>query len=74
MEYEVEGAGPRGTPKRTWSDVVQKDCQVRKLKREDAMDCSRWRKLLNLNLIYQTSLLTIANSIIFILIYEYSET
>jgi len=24
MEYEVEGSRPRGRPKRTWSEVVQK--------------------------------------------------
>ena len=24
--------------------VVQKDCQVRELNKEDAMDCSRWKK------------------------------
>jgi len=28
MEYEVEGARPRGWPKRTCSEVVHKDCQV----------------------------------------------
>jgi len=44
MEYEVEGARPSGRPKRTWREVVQIDCQARKLNREDAVDCSRWRK------------------------------
>jgi len=44
MEYEVEGAGPKGRPKRTRREVVQKDCQVHKLNRKDAMDCTRWRK------------------------------
>jgi len=44
MEYEVEGARPRGRPKKTWTKVVQKVCQARKLNREDAMDRSRWRK------------------------------
>jgi len=43
IEYEVEGARPRGRPKRTWREVVQNDCLVRKLNREDAMD-HRWRK------------------------------
>ena len=38
MEYEVEGSRPRGRPERTWKEVVQKDCQVRNLKKEDAMD------------------------------------
>jgi len=27
IEYDVEGARPRGIPKRTWRDVVQKDGQ-----------------------------------------------
>ena len=27
MEYEVEGSRPRGRPKRTWKEVVQKDCR-----------------------------------------------
>ena len=27
MEYEVEGAKPRGKLKRTWREVVQKDCR-----------------------------------------------
>jgi len=42
MEYEVEG--PR--PKRTWRDVVKEDCQARKLNTEDAIDRSKWRKLI----------------------------
>jgi len=36
----------RDRPKKTWREVVQKDCQARKLNREDAMDRSRWRKLI----------------------------
>jgi len=31
MEYEVEGARTRGRPKRTWREVVHKDCQAHKL-------------------------------------------
>ena len=45
MKYEVEGARPR-RPKRTWREVVKEDCQARKLNTEDAMDRSRWRKLM----------------------------
>jgi len=26
MEYEVEGARPRGRPKKTWREIVEKDC------------------------------------------------
>jgi len=44
MEYEVEGARPRGRPKKTWREIVEKDCQVCGLNREDAMNCSRWMK------------------------------
>jgi len=42
MEYEVEGARPRGRTKKTWSDFVEKDCQVRGSNRDDAMDHCRW--------------------------------
>ena len=28
MEYEVLGSRLRGRPKRTWLEVVQRDCQV----------------------------------------------
>jgi len=46
LEYEVESFRPRDRPKRTWREVVQNDCKAHKLNREDAMDCSRWRKLI----------------------------
>jgi len=46
MEYEAEGPKPKGRPKKTWTEVVQKYWQARKLNREDAMDRSRWRKLI----------------------------
>ena len=31
MEYEVEDARQRGRPKKTWSEIVEKDCQARGL-------------------------------------------
>ena len=40
--YEAEGT----RPKRTWREVVEKDCQARKLNKEDAVDHSRWRKFI----------------------------
>jgi len=46
MDYEVQGPRPRGRPKRTWREVVKKDCQARKLNTEDAMDCGKWRMLI----------------------------
>jgi len=46
MEYEVEGSRRRGRPKRTWREVVLKHCHTHRLNREEAMDHSRWRKLI----------------------------
>jgi len=46
-EYEAEGPRPRGRPERTWREVVKDDCQARKLNKEDAMDRSKWRKMIN---------------------------
>ena len=46
MEYEVEGSRPRGRPKRTWREVIQEDCQARRLNKEDAMDRCKWRKMI----------------------------
>ena len=34
MEYEVMGSRPRGRPKRTWLEEVQRDCQVRGLSKD----------------------------------------
>jgi len=47
MEYESKGPRPRGRSKRTWTEVVEKGCQARKLNKEDAIDGrSGWRKLI----------------------------
>jgi len=46
MEYEVEGPRPSGRPKMTWTDIVEKDCQARKLNKEDDMNHTRWTKLI----------------------------
>jgi len=46
MEYEVEGSRPRSRPKRTWTEVVEKDCQALKLNKDDIMNHIRWRKLI----------------------------
>ena len=44
MDYEVEGTRPRGRPKKTWREIVEKNCRAHGLNTEDAMDRSRWRK------------------------------
>jgi len=46
MEYEVECPRQRGRPKRTWREVVREDCLARKLSTQDAMERSKWRKLI----------------------------
>ena len=38
MEYEVECVRPGGRPKKTLSEIVEKDCQACESNREDAMD------------------------------------
>jgi len=49
MEYdEVEGSRPRGRPKRTWREVVQKDCQAHNLNWQDAIARSRRKKLIKI--------------------------
>jgi len=44
MQYKVGGTRPRGRPKKTWREIVEKDCRARGLNTEDDMCRSRWRK------------------------------
>ena len=44
MDYEVDGARLRGRSKKTWREIVEKDCQAHGLNREDAVDHIRWMK------------------------------
>jgi len=44
MECEVEGARPKGRPKKTWREIVEKDWQACGLNREDTVDRIRWMK------------------------------
>ena len=48
MEYEVVGSRLSGRPKRTWLEVVQRDCQLHGLNRNDAMVRGRWRKTIRM--------------------------
>jgi len=34
VDYEVEGVRPRGGPMKSWSEVIEKDCQTRQLSRK----------------------------------------
>jgi len=43
---EVEGVRPRCRPKKTRSEVTEKDFQTRQICKEDAADCIKWRKLI----------------------------
>ena len=42
------GSTPRGRPKRTWLEVVQRDCQVRGLSKDDAMVRGRWKYMIRM--------------------------
>ena len=51
MEYEVDGPRSRGRPKRTWTQVdnwlqLKQDSLAHKLNKEDAVEHSKWRKLI----------------------------
>jgi len=50
VNYEV-GIRPRFRSKKTWRKVVEKDCQIQQLglHKEDAVDRSKWRKLLDIH-------------------------
>jgi len=48
MEYEAEGPGQEEDHRRHRTELVEKDCQARKLNKKDAMDRSRRRKLIKL--------------------------
>jgi len=46
MNFEVEGVRSKGRPKKTWTEVIEKDCQTSEIDKEDAMDRRKWRKLI----------------------------
>ena len=47
MNFEV-GVGSRGRPKKTWSEVIEKDCHTRHMCKKDAMDRRNRIKLLKM--------------------------
>lgn len=46
LTYEVEGMRGRGRPRKTWSQVLEKDMKECGMRREDARDRVKWRRLL----------------------------
>jgi len=46
MGYEVEGVRPRGRPKKTWLEVMEKDSHTRQIYKEDVVEHRKWRKLI----------------------------
>ena len=44
MQYEVQGIRPRVISKKTWREIVEKDCQAHKSNKEDAIDRKRWEE------------------------------
>jgi len=45
IKYVVEGVRSRDRPKKTWTEVTEKDRQNWQLCKEDVMDRRKWRKL-----------------------------
>jgi len=45
MDYEVKGVWPGGMPKKTWSEVIEKDCKTRQICTEDAVDREQMEKV-----------------------------
>jgi len=46
MDFELQGVRPRGRPKKTWSEVIEKDFLTRQMCTENATDCRKCRKLI----------------------------
>ena len=47
MDYEVDGVRPRGTRQRKLGcEVMEKDCEIRQVCKEDVMDRRKSRKLI----------------------------
>jgi len=49
ITFEVEGARQRGRPRKTWKEVVDKDVDDLHIKASDAVDCSKWRRIIKGN-------------------------
>jgi len=49
MEYGLEGVSSRARPKKTWTDIMEKDCRARGLNRDDAVDRITWKKQIRSN-------------------------
>ncbi|XP_069999409.1 uncharacterized protein [Penaeus vannamei] len=45
MEMHVDGRRRRGRPKLSWRDRLKEDLEDKGLRREDAMDRARWKRL-----------------------------
>jgi len=45
MDFEVESVRSKGRPKKTWTEVIQKDCQTQQMCKEDATNHKKWRRL-----------------------------
>ena len=43
---EVESVRLSSRPKKTWRDAVEKDCRIWQQNEEDAIERSKWRKLI----------------------------
>ena len=46
LDFEVEVIRLRDRPKKTWSEVIEKGCQIQQIFKEDSVDRRKWRKLI----------------------------
>jgi len=46
MDFEVEGVRPRGRSKKSWSEVIEKDCQTQQNMQGRCYGLQRWAKFL----------------------------
>ena len=54
------GCRPKGRPKKTWREIVEKDCQAHKLNRKDAMYRNRLRKQVSVFVLWMCDMLCCA--------------
>ena len=47
LRMEVDGARPRGRPRKSWRANVKEDLRMLNLREEDAQDRDRWRAIIN---------------------------
>jgi len=53
MDDKVEAVRLRDQPKKTRTQITEKDCRIQKINKKNATDHSKWRKLIQI--LYNTN-------------------